>query len=311
MDSGGLSVLAAFAAGLLSFLSPCILPLVSSCLLLISGARSEEGAALPRARIVRSTLFFAAGFTLVFIVMSVIVYGLMVVVGGAAGRVISIVSGSVVILLGVQIIFNCIPFLNYEKRLPLARAAGGPLGAFAAGLAFGAGWTPCVGPVLGGILMLAGQSGSLALAVLYLAAYSLGLALPFLLAAVFWGAFLSVLAKMKRLMPALHIASGILIICIGILMTAGRLAAFNALFFRMGFALEDWAASGALAVRLAPAALLLGLGLAPLAAALIRKKRPRIAALAVAVLCLTLAALNAAGVLNCALALARWLSFGG
>jgi cytochrome c-type biogenesis protein len=109
---------------------------------------------------------------------------------GGFSRYISIVSGAVVIILGFHFIFDFIRFLNYEKRLKLESRGRGIPGAFIIGMAFGAGWTPCVGPALMGILLLAAQAGGVPRAVLYLSFYSAGLGLPFLLASVFFNTFM-------------------------------------------------------------------------------------------------------------------------
>jgi cytochrome c-type biogenesis protein len=260
MDSR-VSILTAFAAGILSFLSPCVLPLFSSYLFFISGLNAEEACEDPdtvklfsryRLKIIISTVFFIAGFSVVFTTLSVLVYGFVFFLGGA-GRIVNIIAGSLVTLLGFNILFNFIPFLKYDDSgdrcadctpehsilalgedsiLHPAGRRGGFLGSFLFGLAFGAGWTPCVGVFLGSVLLMAGQSETIGLSVFYLAVYSAGLGLPFLVAAFFWSAVLRRLRQFTSFMPALKTVSGIFLILIGLAMASGRLVVLNAFFSR-------------------------------------------------------------------------------
>jgi cytochrome c-type biogenesis protein len=254
-------VLTAFAAGILSFVSPCVLPLLSSYLFFISGLNAEDAFDDPEKaklfspytfRIIISTLFFIMGFSVVFVALSVLVYSFVFFLGGL-NRVINIIAGSVVIILGFNILFNFIPFLKYDdsgdrcmgctpehSALAAGEASilhpksrpGGFLGPFLFGLAFGAGWMPCVGVFLGSVLLMAGQSETVGLSVFYLAVYAAGLGLPFLLAGLFWSAALRHLHKFARFMPVLKTVSGIFLILIGLAMASGRLALLNAFFSR-------------------------------------------------------------------------------
>jgi cytochrome c-type biogenesis protein len=261
MDSNlaSLSIGAAFIAGLLSFLSPCVLPLLSTYLVFISG--NHAGEELPgRRRLIVDTLFFILGFTLVFVVISLLLYGFIVVIGGFT-KTLGIIAGSIVCILGVNFIFNFLPFLTYSREetcatctpkhsilantgtsiLHPAKRPGGIVGPFLVGIAFGAGWTPCVGTFLGSILLLASQSGKMALSAVYLVAYSAGLGLPFLCAAFFWGKLLGGIAKIARAMTAIRIISGIFLIAVGLLMIFGRFFYLNAFFQKTGYALSQWA----------------------------------------------------------------------
>jgi cytochrome c-type biogenesis protein len=156
---------------------------------------------------------------------------------GEISRIIQIASGLIVILLGLHTLFGLLPFLNYEKRLHPGRRGGGLPGAFLAGLAFGTGWTPCVGPILGSILLLAGQSEKLGTSLLYLGAYSAGLALPFIGAAL--AADLSLEGGLRKYLQVLnpHIPlfrriSGILLLLIGLFIISGRFNALSAALAR-------------------------------------------------------------------------------
>jgi cytochrome c-type biogenesis protein len=227
--SENISILLAFGAGLLSFLSPCVLPLIPSYLCVISGAPltgtpDENGALKPR--LVAGTLSFILGFSAVFIALSVFFTATFSLMGGIS-RYLNWISGAVVIVLGLNIIFDFISFLNYEKRLHLSGTPRGMAGTFLAGAAFGAGWTPCVGPVLGSILLLAAQSGGVPRAVLYLVAYSAGLGLPFLLASLFFTRFLKTSAKLRSHLPLIRRISGILLVIIGVLIVTGHFKSLN------------------------------------------------------------------------------------
>jgi cytochrome c-type biogenesis protein len=214
-----LSIFIAFGAGVLSFLSPCVLPLIPSYLCIIGGSPltgTTENTPRPIAR----TVSFILGFSVVFIVLSVIFSSTINLLGGFF-RYINLISGIVVIILGLNIIFDFLALLNYEKRFHFKNKPKGIVGAFLAGGAFGAGWTPCVGPVLTGILFLATNEGSVYRAVLYLVFYSAGLGLPFLLAAFFFNVFVKISVKLRVYLPLIQRISGVLLIVIGILIVRG------------------------------------------------------------------------------------------
>jgi len=220
-----MSVFIAFGAGLLSFFSPCVLPLIPSYLCVIGGSPlsgDENYNPKPIAR----TVSFILGFGAIFIILSVIFSSTIILVGGLF-RYINIISGLIVIVLGLNIIFDFLALLNYEKRFHLKNKPKGVIGAFLAGNAFGAGWTPCVGPVLTGILLLAAKSGSIPLAVLYLIFYTAGLGLPFLLASFFFNAFVKFSAKLRTFIPIIRRISGVLLILIGVLIVKGDYRTLN------------------------------------------------------------------------------------
>jgi cytochrome c-type biogenesis protein len=169
---------------------------------------------------------------------------------GGVLRFVTIAAGVIVIALGLNVLFDFAKILNYEKRLRPAGRPKGITGGFFAGMAFGAGWTPCIGPILTSILLLAGQSGKAGIAVLYLACYSLGLGLPFLLAAVFFDRFLVSAARLKRHFPAIKKISGVLLIVIGILILTGRFTALNILIQGAQYRYINWAETKALPFRL-------------------------------------------------------------
>ena len=231
------SILLVFAAGLLSFLSPCVLPLIPSYLSILGGTffnekdQADRVKELPRnkrreAILLLTTVCFVLGFTAVFVVLSIIMSATFWLMGGVSAYI-RLAAGIIVIVLGLNILFNFIPFLNYEKRLNLTGKYRGFAGAFIAGAAFGAGWTPCIGPILASVLFLAGQSGMAGIAALYLLVYSLGLGLPFLLAAAFFDRFLVSAKWFRSRLPLIQKISGILLVFIGILILTGKFSALS------------------------------------------------------------------------------------
>jgi cytochrome c-type biogenesis protein len=339
MDSD-ISILAAFAAGLLSFVSPCVLPLLSSYLIFISGSNAKDApeTAAPglfskqQLNLTLSTLFFVLGFSLVFILLSIVVYGFIVFLGGV-NRVLNIIAGGLVILLGLNILFNFIPFLKYDDKsaacetctpehsilsakpdslLHPASRPKGFFGCFIVGIAFGAGWTPCVGTFLGTILLMASQSGQMARSAVYLGVYSLGLGVPFIVASFFWGALLEHLYKIRRILPSVRIISGIFLIIIGLLMAFGRFFVLNAFFLKNGYLLSLWAQGGSPGVRLIPALVFLLIAALPFINRLTKKKK---LLAPVPVICsgifLFLAIANAAGFINSVDYLSRWFAYSG
>jgi cytochrome c-type biogenesis protein len=190
---------------------------------------------------------------------------------GGLSRIITAAAGIIVMLLGLNKIFNFLGFLNYEKRFYTPRPRG-LAGSFLAGAAFGAGWTPCVGPILGSILLMAGQSGQVGRAALYLAAYSAGLGLPFLAAAVFFDRFLPRAAKLRPYLPLIQRLSGILLLMLGLFILFGQYQALNILLIRGEYTFIDWVQQGGPGVRFAPALVFFLLALLPGIIRVFRKK---------------------------------------
>lgn len=310
-----LNIFLSFSAGIVSFLSPCVLPLIPSYLSYIGGAKVKELAedSSRRAQAVVRTVAFIVGFSVVFIVLG-IVFGGSGLLFSNASTVINIVAGAIVILLGFHLIFDLFKFLNYEAKLHFRNAPAGLLGGFLVGMAFGAGWTPCIGPILAAILGLAVQSGELGRAVVYLSAYSLGLGVPFLLSAIFIDRLDGVLKKIKRHMGTIKIASGIILIVVGLLIALGRLQALNGALVRAGYRLEGWAAAHPSASRAVFAAILGIPVLALLLPPLFRREPRRLlqpVRLGFVVVLVVLAILEVAGVIHLASAIAGWLQFQG
>jgi len=219
-DSATLGVAIAFTAGLLSFLSPCVLPLVPSYVTFLTGLSIEN---VPRARRVAllHALLFIAGFTAIFVALGAgaTAFGVLL---GAYRDWISRIGGVLLIVFGFVLLeVLTIPALSRERRVYLAEKPVGLLGSLLVGIAFGAGWTPCIGPILGGILSLASVSASMSRGLGLLLAYSAGLAVPFLLAALAIDRFIALLARMRRGLAWVSRISGALLIAVGVLLVTG------------------------------------------------------------------------------------------
>jgi len=255
-----LSLILAFAAGLLSFLSPCVLPLIPSYISILGGVGFKGGPVTPagknlssRPRLLRTAAGFVLGFSAVFIILGILVSATFSVMGGLT-KYINWAAGIIIIILGLNVIFGFLSFTNYEKRPLLGKlmrpGIRGTGAAFIAGAAFGAGWTPCIGPILTGILIMAGQSGKTVIAVFYLTAYSAGLALPFLLAALFFDSFLKHGVLIRSHLLLISRISGVLLIIIGIMILTGRYSALNGMIQKSIFSYINWAETKALPFRL-------------------------------------------------------------
>jgi cytochrome c-type biogenesis protein len=220
-EPAALGFVVAFIAGLLSFLSPCVLPLVPSYVGFITGMTLPEVVGRRRAALTHA-LLFVAGFSLVFVLLGAS--------ATALGRALNYyqvwlqrVGGVLIILFGLLClgVFK-VGLLTQERRLQLEHKPVGYLGSVLVGMAFAAGWTPCIGPVLGGILGLAATSTDVTRGMQLLAVYSAGLALPFLLAAVAVESFLDWFQRFRRFLPWVMRASGIMLIVVGVLLVTGE-----------------------------------------------------------------------------------------
>jgi cytochrome c-type biogenesis protein len=215
--TSSLGVVIAFTAGLLSFLSPCVLPLIPSYVTFITGLSLEDAGKARRAAVVHSLLFIA-GFTLIFLALgaTATVLGRLLL----ANRMwISRIGGVLIIVFGLYLlgVFN-ITLFSAERRVHLANKPVGYLGTVLVGIAFGAGWTPCIGPILGSILLLASDTADVSRGVLLLFAYSMGLAIPFLISSLAIRHFIGFFARVRSQMLWISRASGVLLIAVGLLM---------------------------------------------------------------------------------------------
>lgn len=247
-------------AGLLSFLSPCVLPLVPAYISFISGATAAElQSRQSRGRVLARSLAFSAGFTLAFTVLGVIFSGGAMFVGQrGASYYISVAGGILVILLGLNLIFGFVKFLDTDARL-IGKFSGkktkGLFGAVLLGFAFAAGWSPCIGPILASILILASREGNIPRAAALLFAYSAGFALPFLATGLFFDKLKPLLSFFTKRGKTVRWVSGLVLIFFGAAMAAGSLNSVSALSTKAGYGLEAFAAKNPRAAALWGAAL--------------------------------------------------------
>lgn len=237
----GVNIGIAFAAGVLSFLSPCILPLIPAYLSLMAGTTLQDlrDRGGMRKSALLNTVFFIIGFSIIFMALGILFTSTFALLSGI-GQIINIVAGAIVIILGLNFIFNFWNMLNIEKRFHLQNRPTSLPASLLFGMAFGAGWSPCIGPILSSILFLAGTSGSLGRGIILLSVYSIGLGLPFLLTALFLPAALRQMDRIKKHLNTIKIVSGILLIAIGLLIALGRLQKFNTILFSAAYRLESW-----------------------------------------------------------------------
>jgi cytochrome c-type biogenesis protein len=238
MPAPDLNIVVAMAAGLLSFLSPCVLPLLPSYISFVAGVSFEEVqgvVANPRTRraILLNSLLFILGFSLVFIALG----------AGATlvGQVlfqqqslIRKIGGALIVLMGLYVAgWLRIPFLMREWRMELKDRPAGYLGALVVGITFAAGWTPCIGPILGSILTLASVSQTAATGITMLAAYSLGLAIPFFVSALAIHRFVVFFDRFKRFIPIVTRVSGLILIAVGLLLVSDYFTVLSRLAFSL------------------------------------------------------------------------------
>ncbi len=226
MENANITIGIAFVAGILSFLSPCVLPLVPGYISLMSGVsidRLKEGGTGSKARsaVILNSLAFNAGLSVIFLAL-----------GTTAGLVgasiitnpwVRIIGGIIIIAFGLQLIgLLKISALYKDTRFFSDDKPRGPLGSFTLGIAFAAGWTPCIGPILGGIIGLAAASGGWRSGLMLSAFYSAGLAVPFLLTGLGLNQFLSFYGKFRRHLHKVEVVSGVVLIVVGLLVMSGK-----------------------------------------------------------------------------------------
>jgi cytochrome c-type biogenesis protein len=262
MTTESLNVGIAFLAGILTFVSPCVLPLIPSYIAVIAGASLQDLKDSSRKRLAafKNTVFFVVGFSIVFITLGVLFTATFGLFAGI-GQILNIIAGFIVILLGLHFIFDFWKILNLEKRYHPKDKPTGILGSFLLGIAFGAGWSPCVGPILGSILLLAGTTGKMLQGLSLLFVFSMGLGLPFLLTGLFFSSALRQLNKLKAHLAAFRTISGVFLIVIGILILLGRLQRLNIILAVFSQALYTWDQANPLLSRLIFGALFLLVGL--------------------------------------------------
>src|SRR3972149_1735852 len=234
------TLVTAFLAGILSFVSPCVLPIVPGYISFVSGVSLQElkenrGVDEERRRrllrqVAANSLFFVLGFSVVFVVMGASA----TYVGNwfAANRtILARVAGVVIVVFGLHTMgLTPIKWLNYEKRLQTRNKPVGLGGSFLIGLAFAFGWSPCIGPILAGVLALAATQETVDQGVTLLASYSLGLGVPFIATGLATNRFLDLFARLKKHMRWVEISAGILLVAGGVLVATDKLQALSRYF---------------------------------------------------------------------------------
>ncbi|MGH9407363.1 MAG: cytochrome c biogenesis CcdA family protein [Terriglobia bacterium] len=231
-----LSLPIALAAGIVSFLSPCVLPLIPGYISMLSGSSMEDlklgGDAALAARVFRNSIAFVIGFSVVFVALgaSATVVGSFLL---ARRTAFNIAAGVIIIIFGLHLTgLIKIPFLYRDARLNAGSPKRGPFGAFVLGFAFAFGWTPCIGPILTAILAIAATRNTVFQGMFLLAVYSAGLAIPFLATSLGLGQFLKFYGRFKKHLQAVEVGSGALLILIGVLIAFNR---FTVLSGYLGF----------------------------------------------------------------------------
>ena len=219
----------AFLAGLLSFVSPCVLPIVPPYMAYLAGLsfdelQNEDRGAESTRQLILAALGFVLGFTTVFVALGATAS----IIGQSLARyfdVLSVVAGVIILVMGLHFlgVFRIALFYR-EARVQVSRRPAGIAGAYVMGLAFAFGWTPCVGPILSMILFMAGAEATAGRGALLLTLYSLGIGLPFLLAAVFATRFLDWAKRFRRHMQKVEMAMGAILVVTGILFMTGQMA---------------------------------------------------------------------------------------
>ena len=224
-----ISYVVAFTAGLLSFFSPCVLPLVPAYLANLAGTTAMD----PKTRtsyvpVLFHSLSFVLGFSVIFIALGASV-GLLGTSISAHSTLLRQIAGGLMIVFGIFLIAAFkLPWLNYEKRInPAAGRNPGYPRSVLIGAVFALGWTPCIGPILGAILALAWSSQTVGQGALLLAVYSMGLGIPFILIGLAWGAIVPLWKGINRHLGTISIIGGVLLVAIGVLMLTGNLSWFG------------------------------------------------------------------------------------
>lgn len=228
----------AFLAGLVSFLSPCILPVVPSYLAFVSGLTFGEMTEAPTASVRRSaalnSTLFVLGFTGVFLTMGLAATSIGPPIARALPWV-NRVGGAVILLFSLHLLgLLRLPALEMERRFDMKGRPAGPLGSLAVGIAFGAGWTPCIGPILGTILLYASLESTMLEGMALLGTYAVGLGIPFVAASVALNGFLAGSQIARSWLRPLQRIAGAVLLVIGLLMVTGRFATLTSFLAGMG-----------------------------------------------------------------------------
>jgi cytochrome c-type biogenesis protein len=234
IENSNVSIIGAFIAGLLSFLSPCVLPLIPSYITYITGLsfaelQSDHPSHKVRMQTIRHSLLFIAGFTFVFVLLGASA----TFIGGFIQqntRIITKVGGILIVLFGIHVSgFLPFTYLLKEKRINIHSKPAGYVGSFIVGIVFAAGWTPCIGPILASILMVAATEETVHHGIVLLFSYSMGLAIPFFLAALALHQFLVLFNRYKKFIRLFEVISGLFLVVVGILIFFDKMKKIGAI----------------------------------------------------------------------------------
>lgn len=231
-----LNLVTAFLAGLVSFVSPCVLPLVPSYLSFLTGTSLEDLKAEPTAaaklHVLGHALAFVAGFTVIFVAIGLSASA----IGGVFAnnkRWVEIAGGTIIVVLGLHMMGVLrIPALMMDKRLRVQPRKPSLWVSFLVGLGFAAGWSPCIGPILSGIILLAASTKTVGEATFLLFVYSMGLAIPFLITAAAITQSLGALNRVKRFLPAIEATSGAVLVATGIVVATNQFTRIAGFFYQ-------------------------------------------------------------------------------
>jgi len=236
MANESISYIAALAAGVLTYLSPCLLPMIPAFIAYITGVsfsdfKDESKAGEVRRKTVTHALLFIAGFSLIFIAL-----GLTATLLGKAlfhyQKFIRIAGGMLIMLFGLQLAgILKLDFLIKERKFSIATKSASYLGSFLIGVTFAAAWTPCAGPILGSILVLAGAKANVVMAAKLLTVYSIGIAIPFFITALLVNTFLQHIDKLQKVLNVLNRVGGAILVVIGFLVVTNYLAVISEKIF--------------------------------------------------------------------------------
>lgn len=227
----GVGILSAFFGGFISFISPCVLPLIPGYLSYITGISAdqlENPTPKQRRLIISRALVFSLGFTIVFTILGATASSIISPLG-AYRRSMELIAGVLIILVGLMIsgALKSSFMQTFEKRVNFTGTTSSSLGSFLLGMAFAVAWTPCVGPILGAVLFYAGSSGLASTGALLLLVYSLGLAIPLVLTAVVFSRMLSLFGWIKKRYHLIMALSGGLLVIMGLMLVSGQFSYFN------------------------------------------------------------------------------------
>lgn len=229
MAAENISYIVAFVAGLLTYLSPCLLPLIPAFIAYITGIsfsdiKDKDKKKELRKKTVAHSLLFIAGFSLIFVLL-----GLTATLVGKVlfqyQKFIRIAGGILIMLFGLQLLgILRFDFLIKERKFSVASKGASYIGSFLIGVTFAAAWTPCAGPILGSILVLAGTKANAIMGAKLLMVYSLGIAIPFFITALLVNSFLGIFSKFQRVIGIINIIGGVFLIVVGILVATNYLS---------------------------------------------------------------------------------------